>query len=66
MDYLEQNKRVSTIGLWGRSMGVSAALLYMKSNMGKVGCCVLDSGFATLRGVIPQITEQKNSGKNRE
>lgn len=41
-------------------MGVSAALLYMKANMGVINACVLDSGFASLRGVLPTMTKQTN------
>ena len=52
IEYLYDNKRVSTIGLWGRSMGAVSSLLYMKENPGTVNCAVLDSGFSSLTSVI--------------
>ena len=55
VDYLYENKRVSVIGLWGRSMGAVASLLYMKENPGTVNCAVLDSGFASLTKVIDSM-----------
>jgi hypothetical protein len=29
IDFIYENKRVSTVGLWGRSMGAVTSLMYM-------------------------------------
>ena len=52
IEYLFEHKRVSTIGVWGRSMGAATSLLYMAENPGTVSCAVLDSGFSSLTDVI--------------
>jgi alpha/beta superfamily hydrolase len=38
---------VSSIGIWGRSMGAVTALMYADSNH-EIGCLVLDSPFSNL------------------
>ena len=55
VEYLRDHKRVSEIGLWGRSMGVAAALMYMKQYPGTVACSVLDSGFSSLKVVMDDL-----------
>lgn len=53
INYLFQHKRVSSIGLWGRSMGASTALLYMGENSTNgITCAVLDSGFSSLQNAV--------------
>ena len=52
IEYLYEHKRVSTIGLWGRSMGAATSILYLKENPGTVNCMVLDSGFSHLVELI--------------
>lgn len=48
IEYIYENKKVSVIGLWGRSMGATTSILYMSENPGCVNCAVLDSGFCSL------------------
>ena len=52
IEYLYEHKRVSSIGLWGRSMGAATSLFYLAANPGTVNCMALDSGFSTLAGLI--------------
>jgi|TARA_B110000285_G_C14850465_1_gene479685 pimeloyl-ACP methyl ester carboxylesterase len=52
IEYIYENKRVSSIGLWGRSMGAATALLYQAANPGSVNVMALDSGFSSLNDVI--------------
>jgi alpha/beta superfamily hydrolase len=46
IEYLYEHNRVSSISLWGRSMGAVTSLFYLKENPGTVNCMVLDSGFS--------------------
>ena len=48
IDYLQTEKKVTSIGLWGRSMGAVSSILYMSENPNIVKCAVLDSGFQSL------------------
>ena len=52
IEYLYEHKRVSVIGLWGRSMGAATSIFYLKENPGTVNCMVLDSGFSQLTTLI--------------
>ena len=52
IEYVYENKRVSTIGLWGRSMGAATSLFYESENPGTVNCMALDSGFSQLTELI--------------
>eukprot|EP00164_Ancoracysta_twista_P005944 GFYU01008184.1.p1 GENE.GFYU01008184.1~~GFYU01008184.1.p1 ORF type:complete len:364 (+),score=31.18 GFYU01008184.1:80-1171(+) len=45
--YLEGQKTVSCIGLWGRSMGATTSLLYL-STAPSIKACVFDSPFSSL------------------
>lgn len=45
--YLRGLGTVSSIGIWGRSMGAVTALMYADSNH-EIGCLVLDSPFSNL------------------
>ena len=58
IEYLYENKRVSTIGLWGRSMGATTSLFYESENPGTVNCMVLDSGFSQLTMLIEGMAAQ--------
>lgn len=58
IEFINENKRVSTIGLWGRSMGAVASLLYMSENPGTVNCAALDSSFSSLKKVIHSMASQ--------
>lgn len=48
VEYLRANRKVSTIGLWGRSMGAATALLHGDRDPSIAGM-VLDSPFASLK-----------------
>lgn len=50
IDYLRLTQKVSTIGLWGRSMGAVTALLYVDKDPSISGM-ILDSPFTTLKRV---------------
>lgn len=58
--YLYENKDVSSIGLWGRSMGAVTSVLYMADgeNVGTFNCAVLDSGFCSLDYIINSMAGQ--------
>jgi fermentation-respiration switch protein FrsA (DUF1100 family) len=45
--YLRSLETVSSIGIWGRSMGAVTALMYSDTNH-EIGCVVLDSPFSNL------------------
>eukprot|EP00441_Pelagodinium_beii_P046906 CAMPEP_0197621904 /NCGR_PEP_ID=MMETSP1338-20131121/2330_1 /TAXON_ID=43686 ORGANISM="Pelagodinium beii, Strain RCC1491" /NCGR_SAMPLE_ID=MMETSP1338 /ASSEMBLY_ACC=CAM_ASM_000754 /LENGTH=485 /DNA_ID=CAMNT_0043191479 /DNA_START=65 /DNA_END=1519 /DNA_ORIENTATION=+ len=51
MNYLLSEASVSSIGLWGKSMGAVAAL-FRTSKDRRVDACVLDSPFSDFRGVV--------------
>ena len=55
IEYIYENKRVSCVGLWGRSMGAVASIFYMAENPGTVNCAVLDSGYAQLADVVSSL-----------
>jgi dipeptidyl aminopeptidase/acylaminoacyl peptidase len=46
IEYIYEHKRVSLIGLWGRSMGAVTSIFYEAENPGTVNCMALDSGFS--------------------
>jgi pimeloyl-ACP methyl ester carboxylesterase len=58
IEYLYENKKVSSIGLWGRSMGAATSMFYESENPGTVNCMVLDSGFSTLTKVVDSMAGQ--------
>jgi alpha/beta superfamily hydrolase len=58
IEYLYENKRVSSIGLWGRSMGAATSVFYESENPGTVNGMVLDSGFANLGKVVDSMAGQ--------
>ena len=58
IEYIYENKRVSAIGLWGRSMGAATSLLYQAANPGTVNVMALDSGFSSLNDVINSMAGQ--------
>lgn len=45
-------KKVSSIGLWGKSMGAVTAILFIAENPDVVDYAVLDSGFTSLKMVF--------------
>ena len=48
IDHLRQNRKVSTVGLWGRSMGAATALLHANRDP-SIAALILDSSFADLK-----------------
>lgn len=48
VEYLRKNRKVSTIGLWGRSMGAVTALLHGDRDP-SIAAMVLDSPFSNLK-----------------
>jgi len=54
VDYLRNSGKVSTIGLWGRSMGAATALLHADRDPSIAGI-VLDSAFTDLKTLCGEI-----------
>lgn len=60
VDYLRSLPSVSTIGMWGRSMGAVTALLYSHRDP-SIAACVVDSPFSSLVDLMTEIaTDQEN------
>lgn len=56
VEYLRKNRRVSTIGLWGRSMGAVTALLYGDRDP-SIGGMVLDSPFSSMKFLVNELAK---------
>ncbi len=56
--HLRSTGRVSTLGLWGRSMGAVTALLYAQRDPSIAGI-VLDSPFSSLTELMLEIVEEQ-------
>ena len=61
VEYLRNTGRVSTIALWGRSMGAVTALLYADSDPSIAGI-VLDSPFSSMSKLTNELFEKYSSG----
>ena len=48
VEYVRKERRVSTIGLWGRSMGAATSILYGSQDPSIAGM-VLDSAYADMK-----------------
>ena len=59
VEYLLKSKKVSKIGLWGRSMGAVTAIMYAKEHPQLIDAMVLDSGFYSLKQLIKELIESK-------
>lgn len=59
--YLRELGTVSSIGIWGRSMGAVTALMYADSNH-EIGCLVLDSPFSNLEKLSKELAEKHGGG----
>merc|ERR1712166_1011711 len=55
-DFLRQSGRVSTLGLWGRSMGAATALQHGDRDPSIAGM-VLDSGFTSLEVLAAELVD---------
>lgn len=58
VEYLRKSNKVSTIGLWGRSMGAVTALMYGDSDPTVAGM-VLDSPFSSLKLLVEELVSEK-------
>ena len=62
--HLRASGEVSTIGLWGRSMGAATAIMY-GSRDPTISCMVLDSSFTDLTRLAEEMVEKgKEQGVN--
>lgn len=61
LQHLRVDKRVSQIGLWGRSMGATTSILRLKVDH-DIAACILDSAFRDLRTVADELV---NRGRMR-
>ena len=57
MEYLRKQPKVSTIGLWGRSMGAATALLHGDRDP-SIAAMVLDSPFTSLETLSHELVNQ--------
>lgn len=58
VNFLRKSNKVSSIGLWGRSMGAVTALMYGSKDLSIAGL-VLDSPFCSLRVLIEELAKSK-------
>nr|CCA19146.1 serine protease family S09X putative [Albugo laibachii Nc14] len=57
IQHLRDNQWVSSIGLWGRSMGAATALLHVDRDPSIAGI-IVDSAFTSLEELVQEIVEQ--------
>lgn len=57
IEHLRTNARVTTVGLWGRSMGAATALLHADRDPTIAGI-VVDSAFTNLEQLVQEIVER--------
>jgi cephalosporin-C deacetylase-like acetyl esterase len=60
LDYLRKSRRVSSIALWGRSMGATTAILAAGADH-NITAVVADSPFGSLRQVIEELLTSRLS-----
>ena len=58
INYLRKSNKVSSIGLWGRSMGAVTALMYGSKDLSIAGL-VLDSPFSSLKILIDELARDR-------
>ena len=58
IEYLRKTNKVSTIGLWGRSMGAVTAIMYGDRDPSIAGM-VLVSAFASLKELIEELVKER-------
>lgn len=56
IEYLRRNRRVLTLGLWGRSMGAVTALLHADRDPSIAGI-VLDSPFSNMKLLVNELAK---------
>ena len=59
IEYLLKSKKVSKIGLWGRSMGAVTAIMYTAEHPNNISALILDSGFYSLNILIHELVNSK-------
>ena len=59
VEYLLKSRKISKIGLWGRSMGAVTALMYANEHPKLIEVMILDSGFYSLKKLITELIESK-------
>ena len=64
IEYLLKSKKVSKIGLWGRSMGAVTAIMFTAEHPNLISALILDSGFYSLNILIHEIVNSKVSLPN--
>lgn len=62
IDYLSRVRSVSSIGLWGKSMGAVAALMRAARDR-RVDACVLDSPFSDFHGLVVEAAKDSTALK---
>ncbi|KEG07754.1 hypothetical protein DQ04_08901020 [Trypanosoma grayi] len=60
VEYLAAQREVAGIGLWGRSMGAVASIMYAAKDP-SIKCIVCDSPFSTLRLLIKDLVRRHGS-----
>ena len=61
IEFLLKSQNVSKIGLWGRSMGAVAAIMYANEHPQLIDVMILDSGFYSLKMLMKELIESKIS-----
>jgi len=56
IEHLRKHRRVSTIGLWGRSMGAVTALMYGDRDP-SIGGMILDSPFSSMKVLVNELSK---------
>ena len=59
IEYLLKSKKVSKIGLWGRSMGAVTAIMYASEHPSDISALILDSGFYSLNTLIHELVNSR-------
>ena len=57
IEYLRKERKASTIGLWGRSMGAVTSLMYGDRDP-SIAAMVLDSPFTDMKVLVTELAKQ--------
>ena len=58
IEYLQGTKKISTIGLWGRSMGGVTSIMYASRDASSIQFVIADSPFSSLKGLCKDLVKQ--------
>jgi len=58
IEYLQGTKKISTIGLWGRSMGGVTSIMYASRDAASIQFVIADSPFSSLKGLCKDLVKQ--------